>query len=266
MAKMRLLILIGVLLLIFPNFAYAEPADTFSGLSFSIGGDLSRDLSTADNRFSYVNLFAGAPDAENSDIVSVNPENEIDVVPFAKFGYTFALSKKFLLGFSASFDLAKTNKILQSERYFFANPNNRTDFIVDYRVTTKIKSQFHWSVAVEPGYMFTENMAGFLKLSYHQMNADIISQTTVDTSNLPSSPSIVDTRHQRNFSGVGAGVSLKFLVSSFFIEPSAEWTQFFSKQVLGPSLVRVPSELFLTQSHRVSPSWFRFGVSVGYKF
>jgi len=99
----------------------------------------------------------------------------------------------------------------------------------------------HYSINIEPGYIFNENTIGYLKLAYHSARS----------SYFPTYTSLVD----EDISGTGYGFGTKiFLGKDFFLNLEIQQTEYgaFTNSAYSPSTIR----------HTTTTST----IGVGYKF
>ncbi len=146
-------------------------------------------------------------------------------------GYNFAIDDKFLVGLTASYDLSKVKA---------GTISGAQDSQGAFDLTARMKG--HWAVAVEPGYAFSNNAMGYLKLSYNKAKGELAyNDSTLST----------------KFNGVGLGVGTRiFLDKNLFLQVEGEQINYSSK-----TWTYANGE---SESYKPKSTIARF--SVGYKF
>ncbi|MBS1144965.1 MAG: hypothetical protein H6R14_2371 [Proteobacteria bacterium] len=242
-------------------------SSSFEGVTLMLGASISTNQSKLSNNYNYTNLFAAAADAAGIGTYSFSKDSSVELTPSAQASYTKALSNVFHLGVVAGFDLVESDHTLQSGVINFPNPNNRADFPNAYSVSTKIESKSHWFIGLEPGYAFSKDLLGHLKLSYHEMRANIKTATSISRANLNADLVVTDPESISTFRGYGIGFGATYLITpSYFVKADAEWVRYQTKNSAASGLRSVNDELTLLQTQSIKPASFNLGIQVGYKF
>ncbi|MBU3542489.1 outer membrane beta-barrel protein [Polynucleobacter sp. MWH-Loch1C5] len=146
-------------------------------------------------------------------------------------GYNFILDDKFLVGLSASYDLSNVKA---------GTISGAQDSQGAFDLTAKMKN--HWAIAVEPGYAFSNNAMGYLKLSYNKAKGEL---------------AYGDSTLSTKFNGVGLGVGTRiFLDKNLFLQVEGEQISYSSK-----TWTYANGE---SESYKPKSTIARF--SIGYKF
>ena len=133
------------------------------------------------------NHFAGAYAVVAADFVKSTvksgdeQEKKSETTPSLAIGYNLGLTNRITLGLKLTADLKNGE---------FAKPEG-----------VEVQEKRHFSLAVEPGYAFTDKILGFGILSYHTARMTIISE---------ESKAIAA---ERNLSGLGYGLGAKYALT-----------------------------------------------------
>lgn len=181
--------------------------------------------------FAQAENFAGVSLAFNTGVnstdvkLSDNPRYSTSSTPAnINASYTFVLLPKATLAVGVNYDLIDTPVISSGD---FSNGE------------WLLKN--HYSINIEPGYIFNENTMGYLNLAYHSARSSYFTSNT----------SMVD----QDISGTGYGFGMKFFFSKdFFLNMEIQQTEYgaFTNSAFSPTTIM----------HTTTTST----IGVGYKF
>ncbi len=239
----------------------------FAGLLLGVDVGVSSNLSAADAKYDYTNLFGAGADAADSATKHSNGDLEFSGTSNLNLGYGFDLGDSFNIVFGGALHLDGRDQKVDSGTYGFSNPNNRADYPKEYSVETGINPDAHASLSLQPGYKFSDDLLGFVSVAYHYMQADVYTTTSIDRSNINAAATVSDVSTSKTFHGVGVGFGGKYaLTENWYLNASVDWIYFGPKKIAGPNLISTPDEITLNQSMKVEPSWASFRIGVGYSF
>lgn len=242
-------------------------SDDFSGFSVGLDTGLSIQESAAEANYRYINLFAAAQDQFIEGFQRTDDDHGLTFTSNLNVDYNQPLDKKWYLGVGGSL-FFEQEKHLESQAYFMANPNNRVDFPIDYKVKTDIDPRDHFSIGFKPGYALTDNLLAYVSLSYHRMDAYVLNRQLLGLSSLNQQTTVLkDAGQSQLFEGWGVGGGFKYRIfKRWFLNVSAEWVRFNEESILGPNLRSVADEATITQYIDVRPSWVDIRCGLSYKF
>ena len=239
----------------------------FAGLLLGVDVGVSSNLSTADAKYDYTNLFGAAADA--ADSAKKHSNGDLERIGTIKFnlGYGIDLGDSFNIVLGGALYRDGQDRKVDSGTYGFPNPNSRADYPKEYSVETAIDPNAHASLSLQPGYKFSDDFLGFVSVAYHYMQADVYTTTSIDRSNINAAASVSDVSTSKTFHGVGVGFGGKYaLTENWYINASADWIYFGPKKIAGPNVTSTPDEITLNQLMKIEPSWASFRIGVGYSF
>jgi hypothetical protein len=244
-----------------PSFAGSP---SFNGFWLFLGGQSMTNSSTSVSNYDYSNRYSGSlspPGFEIRDSYTLKNDQVVGL-PSAHFLFV-QTDGNFTFGLSLTGTYHPAMKI-SSTPFNMASPTGTLDIPRNFAMTTEIKPAFDIDFAFEPTYSMASDLMLFLKLAYHQMNADVVTQTSVNGLGYPI---INEISQNYRFEGGGAGLGLRILHSPrFVIEGLLEYVLFSPVTVRGSSLRSPPDEIAISQSQDVSLRWNVFSLTFGYKF
>ncbi|HVI51841.1 MAG TPA: hypothetical protein VM661_11570 [Candidatus Sulfotelmatobacter sp.] len=247
--------------------AHAGDSAAFSGIDINTGLGLSGNLSKTTGSYNYTNLFGGAADAAANSSKTAQAEFDTRVVPSLSLGYSLPVNDSAFVRINATAFFNNGKTAVNSGDYTFPNPNNRSDALLGYNVTTTVDTKSHFAIGIEPGYAFTDALAGFFSLSYHNLRADLSTKSGYDHSNQNAAAFTTDSTESKTFHGIGIGVGGKYLLTeNWEIGAQAEYVYYSSANLNNVKFTSTLDEIHLNQSVKINPSSADLRVTLGYKF
>ncbi len=136
---------------------------------------------------------------------------EQSVVPSLEIGYNAAIGNKFVLGVTATYDLAESKS------------GQVTDFF-------QLKAENHYSINLKPGFAVTDSTLIYATVGYNQMTGKVTGNSI--------------TTNNTNFSGIGYGIgSMILLDKNIFVKLEVQQIDYSSKSntIDGTSVSYKPS-------------------------
>lgn len=206
--KKELIVISSVLAFLFTSATCLADGQNFSGPSVGI------KLGSSRNDVDYGGFLNGRSSSDN----------DLSTEIFGSYG--FALSGSWVVGIGATYSLSKQD--LGTENYLDGSNQESVRAEIDN----------HWSVYIEPGYKFTDQWLGFVKLSHHEADGDYRDSLLGNGST--------------NLNGTGYGIGVAYAYSNN-IEARLEYQ-------------KVDFDRERVNTSTGEPEISEFSVSLGYRF
>ncbi len=269
-----LTVLANILTFLFCPLAHAvhRPRD-FSGLSASLGTyfDLRQVQDTA--TYQYENIYSDVLRSQEGGSFSLASPPTHSVIPSLGLNYTAAFNNRWMVGLVGSLDLGRSqNTQLSSQgtlsdvlRYYLDASSGPASF----SPLGLVENRFHWSVGLEGGYIASDDIPMYAKITYHHLVQEI-------TTNLLYTTYTPDLRYtleslspqQKGFQGLGFSLGFRQPMARYrwFIQPEIEYIVYETHRFKGPTLQSIDQKTTLWHQQKIQDNRFVLKLSIGYWF